>query len=149
MLIGDALEKAAERGEDLIEIAPQAVPPVCKILNFGKFKYEQQKREKLQKKNQVVSVLKEIRLHPNTDVHDFEFKAKHALNFLEDGNKVKVSVMFKGREMAYQEQGMELLERFVEKVEEIAKVETPPKMEGRNLNLILVPIKVKGKKKNK
>ncbi len=147
MLINDALERASERGQDLIEIAPQAVPPVCKIINYGKFKYEQQKREKLQKKNQVVSILKEIRLHPNTDVHDFEFKAKHAINFLEDGNKVKVSVMFKGRQMAYKEQGEELLERFVEKVADIAKIESPLKMEGRNMNLILVPLKSKGKKK--
>jgi translation initiation factor IF-3 len=142
------LERAEERGQDLVEIAPQADPPVCKIINYGKFKYEQQKREKLQKKNQNVSILKEIRLHPNTDVHDFEFKAKHAINFLEDGNKVKVSVMFKGREMAYQEQGEELLKRFVEKVEDIAKIESPLKMEGRNMNLILVPLKAKVKKKN-
>ncbi len=149
MLIEDALNRASERGQDLVEIAPQANPPVCKIINYGKFKYEQQKRDKLQKKNQVVSVLKEIRLHPNTDVHDFEFKAKHAINFLEEGNKVKVSVMFKGREMAYQEQGEELLARFVEKVEDIAKIESPLKMEGRNMNLILVPLKPKGKKKNK
>ena len=149
MLINDALERASERGQDLVEIAPQATPPVCKIINFGKFKYEQQKREKLQKKNQVVSILKEIRLHPNTDVHDFEFKAKHAINFLEDGNKVKVSVMFKGRQMAYKEHGEELLERFVEKVADIAKIESPLKMEGRNMNLILVPLKSKGKKKNK
>lgn len=149
MLINDALERASERGQDLVEIAPQATPPVCKIINFGKFKYEQQKREKLQKKNQVVSILKEIRLHPNTDVHDFEFKAKHAINFLEDGNKVKVSVMFKGRQMAYKEHGEELLERFVEKVADIAKIESPLKMEGRNMNLILVPLKAKAKKKNK
>jgi len=148
MLINDALERAEERGQDLVEIAPQADPPVCKIINYGKFKYEQQKREKLQKKNQNVSILKEIRLHPNTDVHDFEFKAKHAISFLEDGNKVKVSVMFKGREMAYQEQGEELLARFVEKVEDIAKIESPLKMEGRNMNLILVPLKAKVKKKN-
>jgi len=147
MLIEAALNKAFERGQDLVEIAPQAEPPVCKIINYGKFKYEQQKRDKLQKKNQVIAVLKEIRLHPNTDVHDFEFKAKHALNFLEEGNKVKVSVMFKGREMAYQDKGIELLERFVEKVEEVGKVESEAKMEGRNLNLILVPIKIKSKKK--
>ncbi len=148
MPINEALEKAEERGQDLVEIAPQADPPVCKIINYGKFKYEQQKREKLQRKNQTVSILKEIRLHPNTDVHDFEFKAKHAMNFLEEGNKVKVSVMFKGREMAYKEQGEELLARFVEKVEDIAKIESPLKMEGRNMNLILVPLKAKGKKKN-
>ena len=148
MLINDALEIAEERGQDLVEIAPQAAPPVCKIIDYGKFKYEQQKREKLQKKNQTVSILKEIRLHPNTDVHDFEFKARHAMNFLEDGNKVKISVMFKGRQMAYKEQGEELLARFVEKVEDISKIESPLKMEGRNMNLILVPLKSKGKKKN-
>lgn len=139
---------ASERGQDLIEIAPQAKPPVCKIIDYGKFRYEQQKREKLQRKNQAVSVLKEIRLHPNTDVHDFEFKAKHAINFLEEGNKVKVSVMFKGREMAYTEQGEDLLNRFIEKVEDIAKIESPIKMEGRNMNVILVPSKTKSKKNN-
>ncbi len=142
----DALKLAQERGQDLIEIAPQAKPPVCKIIDFGKFKYEQQKREKIQRKNQQVSLLKEIRLHPNTDVHDFEFKAKHAENFLEEGNKVKVVVMFKGREMAYTEQGEDLLNRFIEKVEDIAKVESPIKMEGRNMNVILVPSKTKSKK---
>jgi translation initiation factor IF-3 len=131
---------------DLVEIAPQAKPPVCKIIDFGKFKYEQQKREKLQRKNQQVTTLKEIRLHPNTDVHDFDFKAKHALNFLEEGNKVKVVVMFKGREMAYTEQGEELLNRFIERTEDIAKLEAPVKMEGRNMHVILVPVKQKGKK---
>ena len=146
--VKDALKVAAERGQDLIEIAPQAKPPVCKIIDYGKFRYEKQKREKIQRKNQTVSVLKEIRLHPNTDVHDFEFKAKHAINFLEEGNKVKVSVMFKGREMAYTEQGEELLNRFIEKVEDIAKVESPIKMEGRNMNIILVPSKTKSKKTN-
>lgn len=130
----------------MVEIAPQAVPPVCKIIDYGKYKYEQQKREKIQKKNQVVSVLKEIRLHPNTDVHDFDFKVKHAQNFLEDGNKVKVSVMFKGREMAYTEQGEELLKRFIEKLEDISKVESPIKLEGRNMATILVPQSKKGKK---
>ncbi len=139
---------AGERGQDLIEIAPQAKPPVCKIIDFGKFKYEQQKREKIQRKNQQVTLLKEIRLHPNTDVHDFEFKAKHAINFLEEGNKVKVVVMFKGREMAYTEQGEDLLNRFIEKVEDIAKLESPMKMEGRNMNIILIPSKTKSKKNN-
>lgn len=147
--VRDALRFAEERGQDLVEIAPQAVPPVCKIIDFGKYKYEQQKREKIQKKNQIVSVLKEIRLHPNTDVHDFDFKVKHALNFLEDGNKVKVSVMFKGREMAYTEQGEELLKRFIEKLEDISKVESPIKLEGRNMATILVPQSKKGKKTNK
>lgn len=146
--VKDALRLSNERGQDLIEIAPQAKPPVCKIINYGKFRYEQQKREKLQKKNQTVSVLKEIRLHPNTDVHDFEFKAKHALNFLEEGHKVKVSVMFKGREMAYTEQGEELLNKFIEKTEAVGKIESPIKMEGRNMNVILIPSKTKSKKNN-
>jgi translation initiation factor IF-3 len=145
--IRDALRLANERGLDLVEIAPQAQPPVCKIIDHGKFKYEQQKREKIQRKNQQTSTLKEIRLHPNTDVHDFEFKARHAIDFLDEGNKVKVVVIFKGREMAYTEQGEDLLNRFIEKTEEIAKVESPIKMEGRNMNLILVPDKTKSKKK--
>ena len=96
--VTDALKKAAESDLDLVEIAPNATPPVCKIINYGKFVYEQQKRDKVQKKKQQVSVLKEIRLHPNTDTHDFEFKVRHAINFIQDGDKVKVSVFFKGRE---------------------------------------------------
>ncbi|MGD1006914.1 MAG: translation initiation factor IF-3 [Ignavibacteriaceae bacterium] len=146
--IRDAQKLAGERGQDLIEIAPQAKPPVCKILDFGKFKYEQQKREKIQKKNQTISLLKEIRLHPNTDVHDFEFKAKHAYNFLEEGNKVKVVVMFKGRELAYTDKGEELLNKFIERVEEVSKVETPVRMEGKAMSMILVPSKTKSKKIN-
>ncbi|HCY77302.1 MAG TPA: translation initiation factor IF-3 [Ignavibacteriales bacterium] len=147
--VRDAIRLAEERGQDLVEIAPQADPPVCKIIDFGKYKYEQQKRDKIQKKNQVVSILKEIRMHPSTDVHDFEFKAKHAINFLEEGNKVKVSVMFKGREMAYTDKGEELLKKFIEKVEDVSKVESPIKLEGRNMNMILVPQSKKTKKTNK
>jgi translation initiation factor IF-3 len=139
---------AEEKEQDLVEIAPQAKPPVCKIIDYGKFRYEQQKRDKLQRKNQSVSILKEIRFHPNTDVHDFEFKAKHAINFLNEGNKVKATVRFKGREMAYKEQGSDLLNRFIERIEEYAKVETPIKMEGRNMSVILVPLSKKIKKTN-
>jgi len=130
-----------------VEIAPQAKPPVCKIIDFGKFRYELQKKEKIQKKNQQVSILKEIRFHPNTDVHDFDFKARHAVNFLEEGNKVKATVVFKGREMAYAELGENLLKRFLERVQDVAKVEVEPKMEGRNMSLIVVPALKKGKKK--
>jgi len=129
-----------------VEIAPQADPPVCKIIDFGKFKYEIQKREKKQKQNQHVSLLKEIRFHPGTDVHDFEFKSKHAINFLEEGHKVKAVVVFKGRELAYTNKGTELLERFIEKTADIAKVESPIKMEGKNMNVILIPQKIKVKK---
>jgi translation initiation factor IF-3 len=146
-LIKDARRLASDRGKDLVEIAPQAKPPVCKIIDFGKFRYEIQKKEKIQKKNQQVSVLKEIRFHPNTDVHDFDFKTRHAINFLEDGNKVKATVVFKGREMAYAEQGENLLRRFLDKVQDVAKVEVEPKMEGRNMSLIVVPNLKKGKKK--
>ncbi|MDP4114695.1 MAG: translation initiation factor IF-3 [Bacteroidota bacterium] len=144
--VREAIKLANERGVDLVEIAPQAKPPVCKIIDFGKFKYEIQKRDKVQRKNQTVTLLKEIRLHPNTDVHDFEFKVKHAMNFLDDGNKVKVVVMFKGREMAYQDQGKTLIQKFVEKTEEFAKVEGEIKMEGRNMSVILVPARAKVKK---
>jgi translation initiation factor IF-3 len=119
---------------------------VCKIINFGKFRYEQQKKEKIQKKHQQVTILKEIRLHPNTDTHDFDFKVRHAISFLEEGNKVKVAVIFKGREMAYVEQGEELMNRFIEKTSEVSKVESPMKMEGKNLLVILTPQKSKGKK---
>lgn len=145
--VEEALREAQNRNLDLVEVAPKAKPPVCKIIDFGKFKYEQQKREKTQKKHQHVSVLKEIRFHPNTDTHDFDFKTKHAASFLEEGNKVKAVVMFKGRELAYTEKGVELLERFVERLEDIARIEVPIKMEGRNMNVILVPVKGKSKKK--
>jgi len=131
---------------DLVEIAPQATPPVCKIIDFGKFVYELQKKEKLQKKKQVVSVLKEIRLHPNTDTHDFDFKARHAVNFIENGDKVKVSVIFKGRELAYTEIGETLLRKFLERLAEVAKVEQEPKFEGRAMHAILAPQKGKKKK---
>ncbi len=146
-LIEDALRLASGKDSDLVEIAPQAKPPVCKVIDYGKFRYEQQKRDKLQKKNQTVSILKEIRFHPNTDVHDFEFKTKHAMNFLEDGNKVKATVQFKGREMAYKELGEDLLNRFIEKLEEYSKVEVPIKMEGRNMSVLVVPIVKKKKSK--
>lgn len=146
-LIKDARKLASDKGKDLVEIAPQAKPPVCKIIDFGKFRYEIQKKEKIQKKNQQVSVLKEIRFHPNTDVHDFDFKTRHAINFLEEGNKVKATVVFKGREMAYAEQGENLLKRFLDRVQDVSKVEVEPKMEGRNMSLIVVPNLKKGKKK--
>lgn len=146
MTIKEALRIAEEAAMDLVEIAPQAVPPVCKVIDFGKFSYEQQKREKIQKKKQQVSVLKEIRLHPNTDTHDFDFKARHAANFIEEGNKVKVSVIFKGRELAYTELGETLLRKFIERIEDIAKVEQEPKFEGRAMHAILAPQKGKKKK---
>lgn len=131
---------------DVVEIAPQAKPPVCKIIDYGKFLYELQKKEKIQKKKQQVTVLKEIRLHPNTDTHDFDFKVRHAINFLEEGNKVKVSVIFKGRELAYTEHGETLLKKFIEKVEDVAKVEQEIRFEGKTMHTILAPQKGKRSK---
>lgn len=139
---------AVQRGKDLIEVVPNANPPVCKIMDFGKFKYEIQKKEKLQKKHQHVSQLKELRFHPNTDTHDFEFKAKHAMQFLEDGDKVKATVIFKGREVAYKEQGEALLNRLTEKLAGISKIDQPLKMEGRFMVMIFTPDKSGNKSKS-
>ena len=116
------------------------------IIDFGKFQYEQQKRDKIQKKKQHVTVLKEIRLHPNTDKHDFDFKSRHAAKFLGEGNKVKVSVVFKGRELAYKEHGKELLVRFIESLAEVSKVEHEIKFEGRTMHAILASTKLIVKK---
>lgn len=118
---------------DLIEIVPTADPPVCKIMDFGKYKYEVSKKEKLQKKHQHITLVKEIRFHPNTDTHDFEFKTRHARTFIEEGHKVKAAVVFKGREITYQDQGRELLDRFTERLSDIAKLDSPAKMEGRQM----------------
>lgn len=146
MNVKEAQKLANQRELDLVEIAPQAKPPVCKIIDYGKFQYEQQKKEKLQKKKQHVTVLKEIRLHPNTDTHDFDFKVRHAEKFIDDGNKVKVAVIFKGRELAYKEQGEELLKRFIERLEETAKVEQAISFEGRTMQVTLSPTKTKKNK---
>lgn len=143
----EALGVARERGLDLIEIVPNATPPVCKVMDFGKFKYELTKKEKLQRKHQHVSQLKEIRFHPNTDVHDFEFKARHAQRFLEEGHKVKASVIFKGREITYADQGADVLKRLTEKLQELGKVDQEMKLEGRSMSMIFAPVKT-GKKKN-
>ena len=140
-----ALRMAADLELDLVEIAPQAQPPVCKIMDFGKFKYEQQKKDKLMRKRQQIVLLKEVRFHPNIDTHDFDFKLRHARQFLIDGNKVKASVVFRGRQMAHQEFGVELLKRFREQLEDIAIVEREPLLEGRSLIAIFAPDKKKMK----
>ena len=138
-----AINLAREREADLVEIVPNAVPPVCKIINFGKFKYELAKKDKLQKKHQHVSLLKELRFHPNTDTHDFEFKVRHAKRFLAEGHKVKATVVFKGREITYKEKGEVLLARLVEALTECSKVDQSAHMEGRSMITILVPEKKK------
>jgi translation initiation factor IF-3 len=145
MTPAQAIGMAREREADLVEIVPNAVPPVCKIINFGKFKYELAKKDKLQKKHQHVSLLKELRFHPNTDVHDFDFKVRHAKNFLGEGHKVKATVVFKGREITYKEKGEVLLARLVEQLTDISKVDQPAHMEGRSMIIILVPDRSKKK----
>lgn len=137
----EALEIAFDKGLDLVKIAPQAVPPVCKIMDYGKFRFEQTKREKDAKKNQKVMDIKEIRLSPAIDTHDFEVKVSHAVKFLQSGNKVKAAVRFRGREMAHTSIGNELLGRFAEACAEVATVEKEPKLEGRQMLMFLAPKK--------
>jgi len=144
----EALRIALERELDLVEIAPQAKPPVCKIIDYGKFIYEQTKRDKQQKKQQTTTTLKEVRFKAGTDVHDFDFKTRHAREFLEEGHKVKATVMFKGREILHKELGEVLLQRFIDALVDVSKVDQSMRMEGRFLGLMLAPdIKKPVKKK--
>ncbi len=133
----DALAIAAEKNLDLVEIAPTANPHVCRIMDYGKYKFEQMKREKEAKKNQKVIEVKEIRLSLNIDTNDFNTKLNHAIKFLKDGNKVKVSVRFRGREMAHPELGTEMVQKFAEGVAEFGSVDKMPKLEGRSMVMII------------
>ena len=133
----EALQKAEGFGLDLVEVAPNSKPPVCRIMDFGKYKYEQSKKEKISKKKQHVITVKEIRLRPRTDEHDLETKLRHSRKFLEQRNKVKITILFKGREMAYQDFGTELMQRIIKSLEDISKVEAEPKMEGRRMVMVL------------
>ena len=135
----EALAIAEERGLDLVKISPQAVPPVCKLMNYGKFRFEQSKREKEARKNQHTVEIKEIRMSPGIDVGDFNTKLKNAQKFLTEGNRVKVSVRFRGREMAHTEIGRDLLNKFAEQCTEVANLEKGAKMEGRNMSIFLAP----------
>jgi len=126
---------------DLVEIAPGATPPVCKIMDYGKFVYEKKKREKEAKKKQHTVQIKELRFRPHTDDHDFEFKMRHAREFLSEGNKVKAMVQFRGRDIVYNEQGLELLKRFADALSDVGKMESPPKLEGKRMNMLLAPTK--------
>lgn len=139
----DALNLAAEKNLDLVKIAPQATPPVCKIIDYGKYRFEQAKREKEAKKNQRVVEIKEIRLSLNIDTHDFETKRNHAIRFLNDGNKVKVSIRFRGREMGHPELGADIMKRSAESLADTANVDKPAKLEGRNMLMFLAPKPVK------
>jgi translation initiation factor IF-3 len=139
--IDKALEMAEELELDLVEISPNAKPPVCKIMDYRKFLYEQKKKAKELKSKASKIVVKEIRFGPNTDDHDFQFKLKHAMNFLEEGCKVRAFVFFRGRSIVYKDKGEVLLLRFAQELEELAKVEMLPKMEGKKMFIILSPKK--------
>jgi|TARA_B100001971_G_C18075818_1_gene475604 translation initiation factor IF-3 len=137
----DALTLAEEHGLDLVEISPSANPPVCKIMDYKKFLYEQKKKQKEIKSKSAKVVVKEIRLGPNTDDHDFNFKLKHAIKFLTEGAKVKVDVFFKGRSIIYKDKGEYILLRFAQELEEYGKVERMPKLEGKRMIMIVSPKK--------
>ncbi len=138
--IGEAINRAQEVGLDLIEIAPNVKPPVCKIIDHGKYKYELQKKASNAKKKQKIINLKEIKLRPNTDKHDYNFKIKAADKFLVKGDKVKFTIRFKGREMEYMEAAHNLIKRIIEDTKKVGKVEQPSKLEGRQMTLIIQPI---------
>ena len=135
----EALAMAAQAGLDLVEIAPNADPPVCKILDYGKFKYEEQKKKNEARKKQKVIEVKEIKLRPSIDDHDYEVKMRSMNKFIEEGDKVKVTMRFRGRELAHQELGMNVLMRVRDDIEEIAKVEQMPRMEGRQMVMVIAP----------
>ena len=134
-----ALEAAEEAGLDLVEIVPNANPPVCKIMDYGKFRFQEQKKKNEARKRQKVVELKEIKLRPNIDTHDYDVKAKAMHRFFDEGDKVKVTLRFRGREMAHPELGMKLLNKVQEDFDEVAKVEYAPRMEGRQMIMILAP----------
>ncbi|MFN3938378.1 MAG: translation initiation factor IF-3 [Gemmobacter sp.] len=134
-----ALALAQEAGLDLVEISPTAVPPVCKIMDFGKFKYEQQKREAEARKKQKIIEIKEIKFRPGTDTHDYEVKMRSVMKFLGEGDKVKVTLRFRGREMAHQQLGLELLNRVAADVGDAGKIESMPKLEGRQMVMMIAP----------
>jgi translation initiation factor IF-3 len=139
MTVPEALRLAEERGLDLLEIAPTATPPTCKIMDYGKWKYENKKKAAAARKKQVIVSIKEIQMRPRTDQHDFETKMNHARRFLLDGDKVKVNLRFMGRELAHQELGMELMNKCIDFTKDLAMIETNPKMEGKQMFLLLAP----------
>ncbi|MBX7149362.1 translation initiation factor IF-3 [bacterium] len=140
-----AIKIAFDEGLDLVEIDPNANPPVCKIMDYGKYKYQLQKRQHESKKKQIVVHVKEIKIRPNIDEHDIEFKLNHVRRFLEDKDKAKITLQFRGREMMHADRGKELMDKFIKGTEGLGEVETPPKMEGRNLSMVLTPLSKKAK----
>ncbi len=147
METSEALGIAESKGLDLVEVAPNAAPPVCKIMDYGKFKYEKAKKEKESKKRQHVVKVKEIKLHPRTEEHDYNFKKNHAREFLESGEKVKVSMVYKGREMAHVDYGRHLMDKIKEDLEDVSSIDYEAKMEGRTMTSLFSPLKAKSKTK--
>jgi len=141
MSLIEALAAAEERGLDLVEVSPTAVPPVCRIMDFGKYKYQQSKRAAEAKKKTARVELKEVKMRPKTEEHDFQVKVRNARRFLEEGNKVKVTVMFRGREVTHPEFGRRLMEKVVEELKDIAQAESSPSMSGRFLTMVVAPLK--------
>lgn len=144
-LTQEAISMAEERDMDLVEVAPNAKPPVCRLMDYGKFKYKQSKRAHEAKKNQKVIHVKEVKFRPNTDQHDYDFKVKHVLRFLDAGDKAKVIIFFRGREIVHRENGQRLLERVAAAVEDVAVVEQAAKQEGKTLCMIFAPKSLKKK----
>ncbi len=139
MPIEDAREAAEEFGLDLVEVSPDARPPVCKIMDYGRWKYQQAKRSQEARRKQHTIQVKEVKLRPKTDQHDYEFKVRHVRRFLTDGNKAKVTIRFRGREMEHPERGQKILERIAQEVEDLGRIEQLPKREGRTMSIILAP----------
>jgi translation initiation factor IF-3 len=147
MPLSQARETARKHNLDLVEVAPSSVPPVCRLMDYGKYKYEQQKKEQQTRKSQKVSLLREVRLRPKIGIHDFEAKARTARKLLNDGDKVKLTLMFRGRESTHPELGWKVLQRMVESLNDISSLERQPLMEGRRMNIILAPSSSKAKQK--
>ena len=141
MTIQDALRQASEAGLDLVEVAPNSSPPVCRVMDYGKFRYQQSKKMQVARKHQAVLQLKEIRLRPKTDEHDLQVKLRHIRKFLEENNKVKITMMFRGREIAYAEIGRKIMEGLIRELGDIGNVDQQPKLEGRNMVMIIAPKK--------
>lgn len=146
--IEQALRIAEDEGYDLVEIAPQATPPVCRIMDYGKFKYDQAIRAKQARKNQSRIETKEMKFRPKIDIGDYTTKKKHVMRFLESGAKVKITIMFRGREMSHPEQGLSILERLADDLKDVAVIENQPKMEGRNMHMLIAPLPQTVKKKD-
>ena len=145
--VAQAQRIADDAGMDLVEIAPNADPPVCRIMDYGKFKYDQAIKAKQARKNQSKIEIKEMKVRPKIDTGDYTTKKKHIMRFLEAGNKVKITIMFRGREMAHPEQGLSILERLADDLKDIAVIENQPKMEGRNMHMLIAPLPASAKKK--